>query len=189
MQGQHIEAHAAVHHDTASYIKFVHASLGYPSPTTFLRAVERGFITGPSQFPRLTPKAVRKYLPNAMATAKGHLDRTPSAMPHDKSDAVSARKRHHVATARTLQLQLGRCVAKGGQIQGRSVPTDRTSISRPFRMIWARFFALSSSNNYADRLPPQVHGENGFKSLTSIDIHRKSIIFPRPDNFRSKHSF
>jgi hypothetical protein len=81
--------------------------LGYPSPTTFLRAVERGFITGPSQFPRLTPKAVRKHLPNAMATAKGHLDRTPSAMPHDKSDAVSARKRHHVATARTLQLQLG----------------------------------------------------------------------------------
>ena len=52
-------------------------------------------------------KTVRKYLPNAMATAKGRLDRTPSAKPHAKSDAVSARKRHHVATARNLQLMLG----------------------------------------------------------------------------------
>ncbi len=83
MKGQYIEAHATIHHDTASYIKFVHASFGYPAPNTFLRAVERGFITGPSQYPRLTTKTVRKHLPNAMATAKGHLDRTPSALPHE----------------------------------------------------------------------------------------------------------
>jgi hypothetical protein len=107
MKGHYIEAHAAINHDTASYVKFVHASLGYPAPNTFLRAVERGFINGPSQYPRLTTKTVRKYLPNAMATAKGHLNRTPSAQPHAKSDAVSARKRHHVATAQQLQATLG----------------------------------------------------------------------------------
>ena len=104
----YIEAHAATHLDNASYVRFVHASLGYPAPTTFLRAVKKGFITGPSQFPRLTPKMVRKHLPNAMATAKGHLNRAPSGQPHVASDAVSARKRHHDATARNLQLLLGK---------------------------------------------------------------------------------
>ncbi len=75
-KGTYVEAHAASHLDNASYVRYVHASLGYPAPTTFLRAVEKGLITGPSQFPRLTPKLVRKHLPNAMAT-KGHLDGAP----------------------------------------------------------------------------------------------------------------
>jgi hypothetical protein len=69
--------------------------MGYPASTTFLHAVTAGYITGPSQYPRLTPKMVRRNLPQAMATARGHLDKTPAAQPHAHSEAVSARKRHH----------------------------------------------------------------------------------------------
>ncbi len=64
--GAYIEANAIALHDNASYVKFVHASLGYPAPSTFLRAVTEGYITGPHQFSRLTPKMVRKFIPNAM---------------------------------------------------------------------------------------------------------------------------
>jgi hypothetical protein len=52
-----------LHHTSqpiAEHIRFVHACLGNPRPTTFLRAVVRGYsITGPNQFPRLMAKNVR----------------------------------------------------------------------------------------------------------------------------------
>ncbi len=54
----------------AQYVRFVHAALCHPAPTTFLHAVSAGFITRPSQFPRLTKKMVRRYLPQAMVTAR-----------------------------------------------------------------------------------------------------------------------
>jgi hypothetical protein len=74
-KGIYIEANAVAKPDNASYAKFVHASLGYPAPpSTFLRAVIAGYITGPDQFPRLTPTMVRKHLPSAIPTAKGHWD-------------------------------------------------------------------------------------------------------------------
>jgi hypothetical protein len=79
----------------AQFVQFVHAAMGYPAPTTFLHAVTAGYITGPSQYPRLTPKMVRRNVLQAMATARGHLDKTPAAQPHAHSEAVSARKRHH----------------------------------------------------------------------------------------------
>jgi hypothetical protein len=90
--GIYVEANAVAMQDNAAYVRFVHACMGYPAPTTFLRAVTAGFIKGPNQFPRLTPKMVRKHLPNAMVTAKWHLDRAPSGAPHGESDAVSAQK-------------------------------------------------------------------------------------------------
>jgi hypothetical protein len=83
--GVYIEANHAAQHDNASYVRIIHACLGYPAPTTFLRAVTAGFITGPNQFPRLTAKMVRKHLSNATATAKGHLDQTPSSLPQRRS--------------------------------------------------------------------------------------------------------
>ena len=46
---------------------------------------------------------VRKHIPNAMATAKGHLDRKPSSLPHAQSDAVSALRRHHTREAQAQQ--------------------------------------------------------------------------------------
>jgi hypothetical protein len=94
-QGVYVEANCASQQDNASYVRFVHAALGYPAPTTFLKAVTNGYITGPSQFPRLTPKMVRKYMPNTIATARGHLDKTRAKPPHDKSEAVSALQRLH----------------------------------------------------------------------------------------------
>ena len=98
--GIYVEANAITLQDNASYVKFVHAALGYPSPSTFLNAVRSGFITGSDQFPRLTTKMIRKHWPNDLATARGHLDRTPSGQPHANSEAASARKRKHTITTR-----------------------------------------------------------------------------------------
>jgi hypothetical protein len=39
----------------SEYVQFVHASLGFPAPTTFMNAVRKRFITGPNQYTRLTP--------------------------------------------------------------------------------------------------------------------------------------
>jgi hypothetical protein len=81
---------------TASeYVQFVHASLGFPAPTTFMNAVQKRFITGPNQYTRLTPKLVTKNMPNSMATARGHLDRTRMSKHHADSQSVSALRRFH----------------------------------------------------------------------------------------------
>jgi hypothetical protein len=79
--GLYVEANSVQIQDNASYVRFVHACLGYPAPSTFLRAVAEGYLTGPDQFPRLTTKMVRRHLPNSLATAKGHLDRARSNQP------------------------------------------------------------------------------------------------------------
>jgi hypothetical protein len=92
-------------HDAGVYIEANAVSIQYNA--TYVRFVHAGFITGPDQYPRLTTKMVRKHLPNAMATAKGHLDRTPSGLPHAALDAIiSARKRHHKMATRDSILQL-----------------------------------------------------------------------------------
>jgi hypothetical protein len=90
------------------YVQFIHACLGSPPPTTFLRAVERGFFAGELQFSRLTPKMVRKHMPDSEATARGHLNKTPTSRPHSLSQSVSARRRHHAKSqnkVRTSSLQ------------------------------------------------------------------------------------
>ena len=87
--------HQSAQQPIAEHIRFVHACLGSPPPNTFLRAVSRGYITGPRQFPRLTSKLVRRYMPNSEATARGHLRKSPTAQPHAASQAVSALRRHH----------------------------------------------------------------------------------------------
>jgi hypothetical protein len=94
-QGLYIEANFVSQQDTASYVRFVHAALGYPAPSTFLNAVIKGFINGPNQFHRLTAQMVRKHMPSTLATARGHLDKTRAKPPHKTSDAVSALLRHH----------------------------------------------------------------------------------------------
>jgi hypothetical protein len=63
-----------------------------------MRAVANGYINGPRQYPRLTTAMVRKNMLNSEATARGHLRKSPTAQPHEESDAVSARQRHHKAT-------------------------------------------------------------------------------------------
>ena len=88
-----------LHEDTrrnAKFVQFIHACCGNPPPTTFLHAVEKGFLSGDNQFPRLTSRMVRKYMPNSEATAKGHLNKTRTAQPHALSQSVSARHKHHL---------------------------------------------------------------------------------------------
>jgi hypothetical protein len=93
-----------MHKDTRrdeGYVRYTHTCLGNPVPTTFLQAVQRGYITGPNQFPRLTPKLVRRNMPNSEATAKGHLNKTPTGQPHVDSQSVDAQRRLHRSTQRT----------------------------------------------------------------------------------------
>lgn len=47
-----------------------HACLNWPSAPTFIAAVEKGYVV----LPGLTTEMVKKFPPNATATAKGHLD-------------------------------------------------------------------------------------------------------------------
>ncbi len=77
-------------HSDTDYVHFVHASLGFPAPTTFMNAARKGFINGTNKYTRLTSKLVAKHMPNAMATARGHLERKPASQPHSASQAVSA---------------------------------------------------------------------------------------------------
>jgi hypothetical protein len=79
----------------SEYVQFVHTSLGFPAPTTFMNAVRKRFVTGPNQYTRLTPKLVTKNMPNSMAKARGHLDRTRIGKPHADSQSVSALRRFH----------------------------------------------------------------------------------------------
>jgi hypothetical protein len=61
-----------------------------------MNAVRKGYINGPNQYTRLTPKLVAKNMPNAMATARDHLDRVRMGQPHAASQSVSALRRLHM---------------------------------------------------------------------------------------------
>jgi hypothetical protein len=84
-----------MHEDTRrdeDYVRYIHACLGNPAPTTFLQAVQRGYSTGPNQFPRLMPKLVRRNMSNFEAKAKGHLNKTLTGKPHVDSQSVDAQR-------------------------------------------------------------------------------------------------
>jgi hypothetical protein len=83
----------------AEHIQFVHTALGSPPPSTFFRAVSRGYITGTRQFPRLNPKNVKRHMPNSIATARGHHGKTPTSQSHEHSQSVSALRRYHKSKA------------------------------------------------------------------------------------------
>jgi hypothetical protein len=77
------------------YVRYIHSCLGNPASTTFLQAVQRGCITSPNQFPRLTTTLVRRNMPDSEATAKGHFNKTPTGQPHAASQSVDAQRRLH----------------------------------------------------------------------------------------------
>ena len=54
-------------------IKFAHASLFSPVPSTLQTALDKGWLRN---YPSLTSESFRKHPPNSTATAKGHLDQT-----------------------------------------------------------------------------------------------------------------
>ena len=67
----HDDKAAQMIHDTthAEIVKYVHAAMGSPTPTTFTKAYAKGFFTAPG----LTIDMVRKHTFTTIATAKGHL--------------------------------------------------------------------------------------------------------------------
>lgn len=54
----------------ARTVEFLHAAAGSPALSTFVAAIEKGFV----DWPALTAEAVRRNKPLSVATAKGHLD-------------------------------------------------------------------------------------------------------------------
>ncbi|KAL7475034.1 hypothetical protein ACHAW6_000969 [Cyclotella cf. meneghiniana] len=51
-------------------IRYLHASLGFPTKNTLLRAIKYGTL---SSFPGLTASAVTKYFPESNETQKGNM--------------------------------------------------------------------------------------------------------------------
>lgn len=56
----------------ADFVNFWHGAFGSPALSTFIPAVEKGFI----RIPGLTASKIRRHSPNPLATAYGHLDAT-----------------------------------------------------------------------------------------------------------------
>jgi hypothetical protein len=63
-------------------IRWYHAAAGYPTKTTWIRAIEAGFF---ATWPLLTPKAVKKHYPDHDATPKGHMRRIKSGIRSTKT--------------------------------------------------------------------------------------------------------
>jgi hypothetical protein len=99
-------ATSAIRLDSVSdFINFWHGAFGSPSLSTFIPAVEKGFIN----IPGLTAKKIRRHAPNPLATPAGHLDATrqgirstkksytPSApSPQETSDSTPLKKERRI---------------------------------------------------------------------------------------------
>jgi hypothetical protein len=93
-------AAASIHAPRAQeqVVALYHACLNWPSAPTFLAAVEKGYVN----FPGLTAEMVRKYPPNATATAKGHLDQLRQGLLSTKPLTESADDWHPTQQAPTV---------------------------------------------------------------------------------------
>jgi hypothetical protein len=70
------EAAAAIHSNTAAEIvRFMQATMGYPTKATLKRAIMKGFLEG---FTGLTLKWLKDYPPISEATIMGHLKQKPT---------------------------------------------------------------------------------------------------------------
>ena len=78
---------------TEQAIKWMHAVCGYPVKSTWLKAVKAGNYVG---WPMLTEHNVKKYYPETIKTAKGHLNQT-------RKNVRSTRSK--METCNTSQLQ------------------------------------------------------------------------------------
>ena len=79
-------AQAAIRLDSAAdFVHFWHASFGSPAASTFLAAIDKGYI----RVPGLTATKVRRHLPNTIATAQGHLTATRKGIQSTKQKIKS----------------------------------------------------------------------------------------------------
>lgn len=69
----------------ADFVLFVHALLGSPVYSTFLRAIRAGYL---ATWPRLTTAIVMAHPPHTLATAKGHLNQLRQGSDSTKTDAT-----------------------------------------------------------------------------------------------------
>ena len=58
-------------HPASELIQFLHAAAFSPCPSTWIKAVEKGFF---STWPGVTKEAINKFLPKSIHTSMGHLD-------------------------------------------------------------------------------------------------------------------
>jgi hypothetical protein len=68
--------------NTEQVVAWYHASAGYPTKATWLKAIEAGFY---ATWPMLTAKAVRKHFPEHDETQKGHMKRVKSGVRSTKA--------------------------------------------------------------------------------------------------------
>jgi hypothetical protein len=137
-------------HSDKDYVQFFHAS-----------------INGKNQYTRLTSKLVAKHMPNAMVTARGHLDRTPANQPHDTSQAVSALRRLH-ADQHTLLKSLHP-----------SIP-QRSLEARP--CIWIRLQTICTSGTQYLQFACWGHYIH-LQPLTSMSTAQTTQAFTNSVNF------
>ena len=81
-----IFSHSARLTADADFVLFVHALLGSPIYSTFLRAIRAGYL---SSWPRLTTAIVLAHPPHTIATAKGHLNQLRQGLDSTKTHSDS----------------------------------------------------------------------------------------------------
>jgi hypothetical protein len=81
-------AHAnSAYHTTTQrdHVTFLHAACGYPVPTTWIQAIDRGHF---ATWPGLTSELVRKHLPKSIPTIKGHLHQQRQNIRSTRADII-----------------------------------------------------------------------------------------------------
>jgi hypothetical protein len=84
-------AHQAIHIDSdAELVKFIHAVLGSPPISTFIKAADKGWL---SNWPRITAKMIRKNKPVTAITARAYLDQTRQGQNSTKPGKNNGKRR------------------------------------------------------------------------------------------------
>ena len=78
------QCNAAQLSSDASFVSFVHTSLGNPVFSTFIHAIRAGYL---NSWPRLSTAIVLAHPPHTIATAKGHLNQHRQGMDSTKTDS------------------------------------------------------------------------------------------------------
>jgi hypothetical protein len=162
-------------------VQFVHASLEFPAPTTFMNAVRKRYITGPNQYTRLTPKLVTNNMPNSMATARGHLDRTRMGrQPHADSQSISALRRLHdsqiISALKRSHLHTPEPFSIRTALRSRTLHMDYTGQLPTPCTSGVQYFQIACWGHYIDTQP-----------LTSLRAAQTTKAFAASVNFFRKH--
>jgi hypothetical protein len=73
----------------AETIRYLHAAAGFPTKSTWINAIEKGFY---ASWPGLTAKSVRKHFPESVETQKGHMKKQKAGIRSTKKEAKPTKK-------------------------------------------------------------------------------------------------